>query len=257
MKPLISGRFWMAAALGAVIALVASGSSAAGPAKVIPPAPCATMRVPGGTLESSLKTLAKEKGFEVTFANPEVARLSITAGTIEGPNCVAAVTSYLEAHGVNFALTEGRGKTIRKLVVVDFKGIVSPRTASAAPAEAAPMAPEPQVLQQPEPVPGATNPNDKAPDPDELIDRGNGMKEYKIPPPYVPMSPGLVPPNAVVAGSDVLAEGIHGAPDAPPNAVVTPGSTPATPQGGSKKTPFPGSPVPPNAHPVPTPTPHS
>jgi hypothetical protein len=109
MKTPISRRFDARATLAAVLGFVVSGSSLAGTPKVIAAAPCATMRVPAGTLESSLKTLAKEKGFEVTFANPEVARLSIAEGTIEGPNCVAAVTSYLEARGVNFALTEGRG----------------------------------------------------------------------------------------------------------------------------------------------------
>ncbi|HQZ16376.1 MAG TPA: hypothetical protein PLD86_05820 [Vicinamibacteria bacterium] len=224
--------------------------------------PCAGLRLQAGTLQTALTLLGKEKGFEVSFGNDKVAKLEVKAGPLDGKTCLAAMTRFLEELNLNFALAEGPGKSIKRIVVVDFKSTLPADTASrtAAAPEAAEAAPEvkPEEPPTPEAEPGPRK-DKEPPTEDELIDMGDGMKMFKVPPPYVPMTPGLIPPNAVPAGPEVLGESYHGAESAQPNAVLVPttttGPAPAPPAKGS---PFPGSPVPPNVpQPKPKPTPQS
>lgn len=250
-------RMRMSLQASVAFVIVAIGLGAARAEAAPGTAPCSGLRLKAGTLQSALTTLGKERGFEVSFGNPSVARLGVKAGAIEGKTCLAAMTKFLEDLNLNFALAEGPGKSIKRIVVVDFKSALPADTASRATAhapeaqEAAPeVRPEEPAAPEAEPEPRKDR---EPPSEDELIDMGDGMKMYKVPPPYVPMTPGLIPPNAVAAGPEVLGESYHGAETAQPNAVLVPTTT-STPA----PVPTKGAPVPPNVpQPKPKPTPQS
>jgi hypothetical protein len=203
------------------------------------------LKLPAGTLEEALTELGRKQGFEVSFAKPAIAQLAVKEEPLTGASCVAAITQALDDLNLSFAVGEGPGRSILKVVVVDFKSTVSAPAITEFPAfpDTGPV-----VSEIGENAAGETESEPRKdkepPTDDELIDMGDGMKLYKVPPVYVPMTPGLIPPNAVVAGPEVLAESHH--------AVVTPTTTPAPIPANGGKAPFPGSPLPPN---VPTPRP--
>jgi hypothetical protein len=221
-----------------------------------PPNACAGLKLPAGTLEQALSELGRKQGFEVSIAKPAIAQLAVKEEPLTGASCVAAITQALDDLNLSFAVGEGPGRSILKVVVVDFKSTVSTQATPQVPALPDTESFTSDIVEEPAASETESEPrkDKEPPTDDELIDMGDGMKLYKVPPVYVPMTPGLVPPNAVVAGPEVLAESHHGAETASENAVVTPTTTPAPAPANGGKAPFPGSPLPPNV-PNPKPTP--
>ncbi len=247
-------------AIAKVVLSVALLAVASTPSHAAATVPCSGLRLKAGTLQTALTLLGREKGFEVTFGSENVAKLEVKAGPLDGKTCLAAMTRFLEELNLNFALAEGPGKSIKRVVVVDFKSAMPADTTSRAADGQAPEAPEvaPEVKPEEPPVPEAEPGPRKDKEPpadDELIDMGDGMKMFKVPPPFVPMAPGLIPPNAVAAGPEVLGESYHGAESAQPNAVLVPTTTTSPTPTPAKGSPFPGSPVPPIPPNVPQPKP--
>ncbi len=220
---------------------------------------CSGLRLPKGTLKQALTTLGRERGFEVTFGYPRVAQLPVAGGALEGTDCVAELTGLFEALRVSFALSEGAGKSVRKLLVGDFK-LAQPAGGPPVAASDAAARPESPTVAREAPAEDTTTPKpekDKAPDPEDLIDMGDGMKVYKVAPPYVPMTPGLIPPNAVLTGAEAPAETFFGADSEKINPVLAaPASTPVPLKALLKAPPAVVGARPPNANPPsPTPTP--
>jgi len=224
------------------------------------PSSCSALTLKAGSLEQSLAELGREKGFEVIFGSPKAADLSIQGGALEGPTCVAALAHFLEGRNLSFALSEGPGGSIRKVLVIDFKAKLDGPENPARP-EVAPLpqqAADSEILAEPVGEPVALKA--EGPDMDDTIDLGDGMKMFRVAPPYVAISPGLIPPNAAVAGPQVGGETHYGDPAGQENAVITPtlkppsASPPVRPRTPSAL--FPGA-LPPNVVvPAPTPTPH-
>lgn len=256
-QPMTSRRLGTRTLVGVSFVFALSATNARSQAPAAPENPCAGMKLPAGTLEEALTGLGSKRGFEVSFANPLIRATAVAETPLLGANCVASITRALEDLNLSFAISEGPRKTVRKVVVVDFKSAVSSGPALPPNSNAIPEVVEEPPIVEAEAAAAAEPRKDKEPpSDDELIDMGDGMKLFKVPPVYVPMAPGLVPPNAVVAGPEVLAESHHGAETAQTNAVVTPTTAPAPAPTTPGKTPFPGSPVPPNA-PKPKPSPQS
>lgn len=224
-----------------------------------PSSPCAALTLKAGTLEQSLAELGREKGFDVIFGSPKAASLSIQGGALDGLTCVTALAQFLEGRNLSFALSEGPGGSIRKVLIIDFKAKPDGPENPAKP-EAVPLpqqAEDRELVAEPvgEPVPQKAEGQDM----DDTIDLGDGMKVFRVAPPHVAMSPGLIPPNAVVAGPHVGSETHYGDPAGQENAVITPtlkppsASPPVRPRTPSAL--FPGA-LPPNVVvPAPTPTP--
>lgn len=224
-----------------------------------PSSPCSALTLKAGTLEQSLAELGREKGFEVIFGSPKAAGLSIQGGALDGLTCVTALAQFLEGRNLSFALSEGPGGSIRKVLIIDFKAKPNGPENPAKP-EVAPLpqqAADSEILAEPVGEPVAQKA--EGPDMDDTIDLGDGMKVFRVAPPYVAISPGLIPPNAVVAGPQVWAETHYGDPAGQANAVITPtlkspsASPPVRPNTPSVISP---GPLPPNVVvPGPTPTP--
>ena len=208
----VAGRV---AALGLAHATASPGVSQGAAAR-----PCSGLTLPKGTLQSALSALSEKHGFSATVANAKVGEIAVAAQTLEGSTCVAALSTFLENLRLSFALSQDSRGGIKHLVIIDFKS--QPSAGPILPiAPAADIAEQPITQPSPEEVPASRKAQEPT-DPDEVIDMGDGMKIYKVPPKYVPMSPGLVPPNAVVTGPEVLGEGVFGTGAVPVNAAINP-----------------------------------
>lgn len=222
-----------------------------------PSSPCAALTLKTGTLEQSLAELGREKGFEVIFGSPKSASLSIQGGALEGLTCITALAQFLEGRNLSFALSEGPGGSIRKVLIIDFKARLDGPANPARP-EVAPLpqqAADSEILTEPVGEPVALKA--EGPDMNDTIDLGDGMKVFRVAPPYVAMSPGLIPPNALVAGPQVGGETHYGDPAGQENAVITPTLKPASaspPVRPRTPSPHPPGALPPNVV-VPGPTP--